>query len=423
MRILAVLATLTALTSAAPAIAASVYGCRGLADSPFMASVEGREGVFYRVEPDLMNAHPMAPETVEDLARLSRALAEKGTALIFAPVPTKALALPRYLPPEAADFGFDHSLATTDFLDALSRLQAADVRAVDLRAGMVRAEGPLPYFRTDPRLTAQGARIAAQAIGAAAAQVPGADNLARNRFETRPTGTARVPSHARLVRQRHCEEPLPEAETGTFDTERIYTADGPQGVIALVGSEHSDTPEANFAGFLAEATGIDVIQYSVPGGGAFAAISTYLTSAEFQRARPSMLVWELPLADAPGLYDDQRMEELIAAARGTCDLTLDISRDEDAPQAVTADLSALAPETAYTLFLDSGGAPARRAEFTYRSADDQTRSREILRHPAQLPTGRFFMPVTSLWSEGAAEVTITLDVPMGDGAEVRACLR
>ncbi|TNF21588.1 MAG: hypothetical protein EP318_06450 [Rhodobacteraceae bacterium] len=423
MRLISTLAALGVLASAVPAMAASVYGCRGLADGGFMASVEGREGVFFRVAPDLMNSHPMTQETVEDLARLSRALAEKGTALIFAPVPTKALALPRFLPPEAADFGFDPSLATTDFLDALARLQAAGVRAVDLRAGMRRAEGPLPYFRTDPRLTAQGARLAAQAIGAVAAQVPGADTLARNRFETRPTGTARVPSHARLVRQRHCEEPLPEAETGTFDTERIYTADGPQGVIALVGSEHSDTPEANFAGFLAEATGIDVIQYSVPGGGAFAAISTYLTSAEFQRARPSMLVWELPLEDAPGLYDDQRMEELIAAARGTCDLALDIRRDAATPQALTVDLSALEPGTAYTLFVDSGGAPARRAEFTYRSTGDRTRSREILRHPAQLPTGRFFLPVTSLWPEGAAEVTVTLDVPMGDEAEVRACLR
>jgi len=423
MRILPAIATLAAMATAAPAMAASLYGCRGLADAPFMASVEGREGVFFRVEPDLMNAHPMTPETVEDLARLSRALAAKGTALIFAPVPTKALALPRFLPPEASDFGFDHSLATTDFLDAMSRLQAAGVRAVDLRTGMVRAEGPLPYFRTDPRLSAPGARIAAQAIGAAVAQVPGVSNLAQNRFETRAIGTASVPSHARLVRQRHCEEPLPEAETATFDTERIYTADGPQGVIALVGSEHSDTPEANFAGFLAEATGIDVIQYSVPGGGAFAAISTYLTSAEFQRARPSMLVWELPLADAPGLYDDQRMEELIAAAKGPCDMTLDIDRDEAAPLALTADLSALDPEAAYTLFLDSGGAPAKRAEFTYHSADDQTRSREIQRHPGQLPTGRFFMPMTSLWSDGAETVTITLDVPMGDDAEVRACLR
>ena len=411
------------LALAGPAAAATRHGCHNLSDGHFMASVEGRDGVFYRVVPDLMNAHPMTDETAQDLARLTRALAEKGTALIFAPVPTKALDMPGHLPPEAADFGFDASLATTDYLDALSRLKTAGVRAVDLRAGMVGADGPLPYFRTDPRLTSTGARIAARAIAAAVAQVPGADDLARNRFESRETGTAVVPSHARLVRQRHCRDPLPEAETPVFTTERIYTADGPQGVIALVGSEHSDTPEVNFAGFLAEETGIDVIQYSVPGGGAFAAISTYLTSAEFQTARPSMLVWELPMADAPGLYDDQRMEELIAAARGTCEVALEITRDADTPRTVTADLGALDPETHYTLFLDSGGAPARQASFTYRNAAEETRTREILRHPAQVPTGRFFLPVTGLWPEGAAAVTITLDVPMDDTVEVRACQR
>ena len=131
-----------------------------------MASVEGREGVFFRLHPDLHNHHPMAPETIADLATLTQALAAKGTALIYAPVPVKSLAMPKYLSPATTNYGFDYSLATTVYLDALSQLQAAGVRAVDLRAEMVDATGPLPYFRTDPRLTAEGARLAAAAIGA-----------------------------------------------------------------------------------------------------------------------------------------------------------------------------------------------------------------------------------------------------------------
>ena len=55
--------------------AASGYGCRGLAEGQFMASVEGREGVFFRLHPDLHNHHPMAPETIADLATLTQALA------------------------------------------------------------------------------------------------------------------------------------------------------------------------------------------------------------------------------------------------------------------------------------------------------------------------------------------------------------
>lgn len=420
-RLLGFAATLATL--AAPAAATTLFGCEGLSDNHVFSSVEGRDGVFYRLDPDLKNTHPMAPETVEDIARLSRALAEKGTALIYAPIPTKSLAMPRFLPVAASDFGFDASLATTVYLDTIRRLRAAGVRVIDARAEMVGHDGPPPYFRTDPRLTAEGARITARAIGRALAEVPGIRALARNTFETRSTGEAEVLSHARLVRQRHCAETLPAAVTQTYETDRTYTAEGAQGIIALVGSEHSDTPEANFAGFLAEETGLDVIQYSVPGGGAFAAISTYLTSAEFQRSRPSIVVWEHPLAEAPGLHDDQPMQELIAAARDACPVTLAVSRDTDTPRVLTADLSPLDPEVSYMLFVDGDGAGARHAAFTYENSAGETRTREVLRHPGQVPTGRFYVPMTGLWSGGAARVTVALDADAGADSEVRACPR
>ena len=425
-----VLATplLAATLLAVPVAAETLYGCSGLAGGHFMASVEGRDGVLFRIDPALKNDHPMEPETVEDLAELTRALAAKGTALIVVPVPEKSLAMPRFLSQDTVDFGFDYALATTVFLDKLDRLQTAGVRAVDIRAEMVRKgklapDGPLPYFKTDPRLTAEGARIAATAIAAAITEVPGIDDLAKNRFESEPTGKTVVTSPARLIRQRHCAEPLPEAETETYRTTRTYTAEGAQGVIALLGSEYSDTPQANFAGFLAQESGLDVIQYSVPGGGAFAAISTYLTSAEFQSARPSILVWEFPQSEAPGLYDDQPMQELIAAAQDTCSLQLEAQRDTDRPDTVTVDLAALDPEANYMLFVDSGGAAAWAARFAFANDAGETRHRDIDRHPAQVPTGRFYTPMTGLWTDGAASVEVTLDVPFGDKTEVRACQR
>ncbi|MGY3438853.1 MULTISPECIES: alginate O-acetyltransferase AlgX-related protein [unclassified Marinovum] len=419
---------LAATLLAAPVAAETLYGCSGLAGGHYMASVEGRDGVLFRIDPALKNDHPMEPETVEDLAQLTRTLAAKGTALIVVPVPEKSLAMPRFLSQDTVDFGFDYSLATTVFLDKLDRLHTAGVRVVDIRADMVRADkvnpdGPLPYFKTDPRLTAEGARIAATAIAAAIAKVPGIDDLAKSRFESEATGTSVVDSPARLIRQRHCAEALPEAETETYRTTRTYTAEGAQGIIALLGSEYSDTPQANFAGFLAQESGLDVIQYSVPGGGAFAAISTYLTSAEFQSARPSILVWEFPQSEAPGLYDDQPMQELIAAAGGTCSLELEVQRDEDRPDRVSVDLAALDPEADYMLFVDSGGAPAWAARFAYSNDAGEIRHRDIDRHKAQVPTGRFYTPMTGLWPGGAASVEVTLDVPFGDKIEVRACQR
>jgi len=95
------------------------------------------------------------------------------------------------------------------------------------------------------------------------------------------------------------------------------------------------------------------------------------------------------------------------------------------PDTLIADLRGLDPGAALTLFLETGGAPAFAARFDFRAAAGAEagliRSKTIIRHPGQVATGRFYMPLSGLWPTGAASVEIVLDVPFGPVPRVTAC--
>ena len=417
--------------AAGPAAAQSVYGCDNLAGRNALPAVEGADGVFYRIDPDMYNFHAFAPETVALMARLSDALAAQGTTLVYVPVPTKSMAMPGRLPPLARDLGHDPDLAATGYDDALRQMSLAGVTAVNLRRALrTGADGPLPFFQADYRMTPDGARLAAQAIAAVVAATPGFDAIPKTQFDTVETGSTVLPSPMRSVLQRHCMIALPPVATDVFQTNRfqaltttgggLFEQGNARTRIVLLGTEDTGGPTANLAGFLAQETGLDVVEYAVPGGGAFAAISTYLTSASFAQGRPAYLVWANPVHESLARTGDQPMRELIAAAAGRCSVVLPLAAGTQ-PNAIAADLRGLPPGSADMVFVDADGAQATRARFDFAGPDGLVRSRHVLRHADQAPTGRFYMPMDGLWSQGAQTVTIALDVPPGPNARVMVC--
>ncbi len=439
-------AALTALTGGlpGPAAAQSVHGCTDLDGQHRWASVEGAGGVFYRIDPDLMMVHPFSDDTVAALADLTRALAAQGTQLVYVPLPTKALAMPEGLPPEARDLGYDATLAATLYDDMILRLTAAGVTAVNARAALRGGAAAAPsFFGTDPRLNATGARRAAEAIAGTLATLPGLQGLPRTRFETRAAGIQRLPSPMRDGLQRHCLIPLPPVETEAFVTTRLDAGGvsggntllggglgaglgtGGQARVALVGTDYSGDPAVNLAGFLSTASGLDVQGYAVAGGGAFGAISSYLTSRSFAEGRPAVLVWANPVFESLASHGDQPMRELIAAAGDTCRTALPSGAGADLSLVIT-DLSGLDPATPAMLLVDTGGAPATRITVEVRGPGTPARSRSVERHKGQVPTGRFYVPLDGLWPEGATlgaatTADVRLDVPFGPGPRVTAC--
>lgn len=417
------------------AAAQSVYGCADLAGRHNMPSIEGRVGIFYRINPDLDMFHSISDESVAQLAHLSQALKASGTTLIYVPVPTRGLAMPDQLPQIASDYGFDADLAATVYVDSLRRLREAEVATADVRrAFRIASEEAVPFFATDPRLTPEGGLLTARAIAETIGQTKGFDAVPKSQFATQPGQSAVLASDMRSKLQRHCMIDLPNVEAVNYVTTRTQAARlgtsssifDSQTItrstnIALIGTDITGSPVSNLAGFLSQATGLDVLQYSVKDGGSFAAMSSYLTSSAFQNARPAYLVWTNPIDNNLAQFGDQPLRELAVAASGNCPVSLHVSRGSGV-NSMRIDLNGLDRRSSYSLFIDADGAEATEAQFDFVSRAGLMRRKTIIRNPEQAKTGRFYMPMSGLWPEGAISVEISLDVPFGPGAFVSACL-
>ncbi|WP_371156016.1 hypothetical protein [Jannaschia sp. 2305UL9-9] len=445
----------------------SAYGCHGLEQDADLATIEGRDGMFYRMASDMRMDRPFSDATVADMAALSRALASRGTTLIYAPIPTKSVSMPAWLPDRATDLGFDLEVATKVQTDILDRLNAAGVVTADLRAALLTAEPGRPtFFATDTHWNAYGADLGARAIAEVMRAQPVYDTLEKTRHETVETGTDNGVLVMRRILQRRCTETLPMPVTRTYET-RVAQPGGPLDIglggdapldiglgedapldiglgddspldiglggedidlfgeaearlpVAIVGTSFSDLATVNFPGFLAQHSDLEVVNYAITGGAQFGAITSYLTSDDYQNAPPTFLVWENPIYTNFAQVGDQPMRELIAAAGDTCTRQVPFTLDPNG-QTLIADLDTdLTPGD--TLFLDTDAPVTDAVAFHFWSAEDRIRTRSIRRGDRLRRTGRFYMPLTGLWPDGARQVEVTSTAKFGPTPTLFVC--
>lgn len=425
--------TVALIFSAASALATeSHFGCVGLNEISDLPSLEGRDGVIFRINADLRMYHPFSKTTVSALGDLSRALAAKGTTLVYVPIPTKSVTMPSYLPPEATLYGFDLETATWVHTDIIDRLTGEGVMAVDVRTAMLQAKPEDPaFFRADFHWSAAGADLAAKAIGDALKAMPAYDTLETVRFETTPLQPEVAFSGMRRVLQKHCTHSLPAPETMTYETKLVEDLDLGGALdlfgeeddsiqVALLGTSFSDSPINHFPGFLAQHSDLEVVNYAITGGNQFGAMTSYLTSREFADSRPTFLVWENPIYNNLAQFGDQPMRELVAAASGRCVQPLAAQASEDGLQ-LTADLSEMPMDGDYTVMIDTDGSAALNVDFTFIGPDGSMRTKSIQRGKRLRQTGRFFMPLSGLWPDGAQALTVSVSDRLGSAPELFVC--
>ncbi|WP_425100799.1 alginate O-acetyltransferase AlgX-related protein [Tropicibacter sp. S64] len=418
----AALSLLALLCVAAPGHAqSSAYGCEGLVDSDALPAVEGDGGMFYRVDPDLMMVQGLTDGNVMQIAALSEALASQGVTLVYLPIPSKALGQPWQLPPMARYLGFDIDVATTVHDLGLQALERAGVAVVDARAALASASLVEPaYFGPDPRLTPHGARALAQAI---AAQVTTRLSLPGAAFPVIAGEAVQIDSAMRLDLQESCGSTLPHPIAlrimSADDKAPGALLDGDTARIALVGTEMTGEPVTNLPALLQEASGLSVAVYSAPGGGPFAALSSYLTSDAYRVFKPDVLVWEHPVWENLAQTGDQPIREVIAAASGACTVSVPMMASGNrAP--LEADLTRL-PETPDMLLIDADGIPGA-VHVAFMDERGLRRVRHVYRNEDAHLTGRFYVPLSGLAESGATSIEITFDGRPGPDARLFACL-
>lgn len=425
------LVSLSTLLGAQSAQAQSAYACRDLETHAGLAAVEGVDGTFFAIRPELQAHHGMADDTIAELSKLNAALASRGTTLVLLPVPTRGQVLVNKLPSMAGHLGFSASASGAVHLDMIQRLNNAGITVADPLIPLRKAAlaGARPYFETDPRPTPHGARILAQTVGDLLVDHPDLADVTREVYITSEAANTTLASAMRAQLQTACQSPIPTVSTQTFTTARQTggaaiagtTFGAPKGNrLVVLGAEVTGTPALNLAGFLSETTGLEVLNYGLPGGGAFAAINSYLTSADFQASPPRVLVWEFPVSASMAQNGDQPLAELIAAAGGACRATLGATRSPSGDR-LRADLSQVPPDAQLTLSLDTGGAAMPFVRFHFTGNDGLVRSRSIYRHPDQILTGQFYMPLSGLNATGLRGVEIEGPAAFGLQARLAAC--
>ncbi|MFD0978429.1 alginate O-acetyltransferase AlgX-related protein [Tropicimonas aquimaris] len=430
---------------AAPDPAAALYpsqfGCSGLPEVAQTPVIEGRDGVFYRVYADIRMHHPFSDKTIELLARLSRTLQDQGTTLVFLPIPTKSQAMPGRLPEFARHYGYKTDVSAAVYQDIVDRLRAAGVVTIHGQNAMLAAEaGAMPYFQADFHWSSEGARLAAVELAREIDRLPQAADLERSEFETRQTGTQVAFSGLRQLIQRNCLHQVPEPVTATWKTEKstldlglggeddgdgdgggldLFGDDESRVQVAVVGTSFSDMALANFDGWISQYTGLDVVNYAITGGNQFGSILSYLTSEDFARDRPHVLVWENPIYNNLLQYGDQPLLELIAAAGGACARPLDTRRT--GPDRIEARLDGTDLAPGDVIFADAGGEGPVSAEFHFAFDDGSARVQLLERGERLRHTGRFYMPVNAYPTDRLAAVSVTFDRPVPEGASLALC--
>lgn len=254
--------------------------------------------------------------------------------------------------------------------------------------------------------------------------MPAYQDIETSTYVSHPKGPQTAFSGLRRLLQLSCHDALPKVETMAFEAEKqsdeVGSIDLFAGAetlqVALVGTSFSDSDLSNFAGFLSEETGLDVVNYALTGGNQFGAIQDHLTSRSFQEERPAFLIWENPIYNSLTRFGDQPMRELIAAARGGC---IEELARADNPERAFALPEALTAQD--TLLLDLGQSAERRVTFRFRFANGEARHRTIQRSDRQTPTGRFFMPLTGFGATGPTTLQIEPSPSGPETARVFLC--
>ncbi|WP_371155875.1 hypothetical protein [Jannaschia sp. 2305UL9-9] len=423
---LAVMAAVSAagLTLASGAARASTFACSGI-EVPGVDMVEGTDGTFYRIDPDLHSEHWIADPVADSIAALSAMLEAGGTRLVVVPVPTKALAMPEGLPAMAGYAGYNPDLAATVYGEAIGQLRKRGVLTVDARSAMrkLATSGTAPFHALDTRPTPEGLQAIANAVEDTLAGA-GIAPRSRQAFETRQIGAQPLPSPMRTRLQRYCAYDLPPVQASTFVTSTAIGAAaaslGPIEEAAVVGSGLSGHANANFAGFISQATGRPTQSLHVDGEDPYAAISSYMTSQSFQSNRPSLLVWEFPIWSELGIRGDQPLAELIAAASRACTVELPL-RPGGGDNRLAASLGQVPGGADTVLMLDTGGTPASSVAFRFAAPDGAQRVKSIHRLDGQILNGRFYLPLSGLWPEGTTGVEIMADTGFGSLPRLLSC--
>ncbi|MNF51318.1 Alginate biosynthesis protein AlgX precursor [compost metagenome] len=268
----------------------------------FTTLVQAEGDWLFRTREDLRTEFNTTPAGYRRMQQLHDAFKAKGVELVIVYQPTRGLVNRSKLAP-ADKAAFDYDKALKNYQAMLARFSKMGYWVPDL-SPLTNEQLPLAdaghdfYFRGDQHWTPYGAERAAKIVAQKVKQVPGFADIPQREFETKKSGRMGKTGTLHNVAGQLCGTSYaiqymdqfvtePKGESGGDD---LFGDSGdPQ--ITLVGTSHSGK-NYNFAGFLEQYIGADVLNVAFPGGGLEGSMLQYLGSEDFQTKPPKILIWE-----------------------------------------------------------------------------------------------------------------------------------
>ena len=268
----------------------------------FTTLVQAEGDWLFRTQEDLRTEFDTTPAGYKRMQQLHDAFKSKGVELVVVYQPTRGLVNRNKLMPTERD-KFDYDSALKNYQAMLGRFAKMGYYVPDLSPLTDESDATGNsahdfYFRGDQHWTPYGARRTAKIVAQTVKKVPGFADIPQREFETKITGRMGKTgtlhnmagqlcgtSYAVQYMDQFSTEPKGEAADGDLFSD----AGNPQ--ITLVGTSHSGK-NYNFAGFLEQYIGADVLNVAFPGGGLEGSMLQYLGSEAFHKTPPKVLIWE-----------------------------------------------------------------------------------------------------------------------------------
>jgi alginate biosynthesis protein AlgX len=265
----------------------------------FTTLVQGQGDWLFRTQYDLRTDFGTTPYGWREFRRLRDALKAKGVELMVVYQPTRGLVNREKLTPEEkAHFNYD--LAKKNYLATVDQFRKAGIWVTDLSPLFdEKGVGTDYYFKADHHWTPAGADRTAKLVAETLKQIPGFDAIPKQDYQSKVVGL--LPKAGTLHKTaaqlcgtggyatQYVERFETEASGGGGGDSLFGDESNPK--VTLVGTSNSG-PAYNFAGFLQQHSGAEVLNMAVSGGGFESALMQYMSSKEFHENTPKVLIWE-----------------------------------------------------------------------------------------------------------------------------------
>jgi len=279
---------------------------------------EGKEGWLFTAANQAVATERLVSSDRYALLKLFvRQLADKGAALMLIMPPPRALMYadkrqtPHDLKREAAEY--QQTLAY--FRQAGFLVPAYET----LQPSATGTEREPFFFKRDPRWTSAGARQTAELVANTVRQLPLIQQLPEQAFDTQMQGWLKINGTLNNQLSASCggqRYPLEYTPHYVTKTAGVSTPAAPDDIL-LIGSDLSVENRFNFDGFLQQALSRKVSNRTTRDGNSSLAWMNLLSSTQFQRQPPALILWELPYENRE--LNSSLLRQLVAQSNDGCE--------------------------------------------------------------------------------------------------------